>query len=124
MYALRSPQEAYRKVDFDARVVGADPRQLVVLCYEQLTGALSRALHAASLGDNRAKSEALTRALAAITALQMGIDPAAPVASALGHFYAAARQALLDCVLDFQPRTVEQLRGDFAEIAGALAKAG
>ena len=31
MYALRSPTEAYRRVDFDARISGADPRQLETL---------------------------------------------------------------------------------------------
>ncbi len=123
MYALRTPSEAYRRIEFDARVAGADPRQLVLVCYDQLTTALGRALHAQRSGDNRLKSEALTRALAAIAALQMGIDPAAPIAPVLTRFYAAARQALLDCVLDFDPAVIERLRSDFSEIAGSLSQA-
>jgi len=123
MHALRTPHEAYRRVEFDARVVGADPRQLVLVCYDQLTGALGRALHAARSGDNRLKSEALTRALAAIAALQMGIDPAAPIASVLTQFYGSARRALLDCVLDFDQQVVETLQHDFSEVARSLAKA-
>lgn len=123
MHALRSPHEAYRRVEFDARVVGADPRQLVLVCYDQLTGALGRALHGARSGDNRLKSEALTRALAAIAALQMGIDPAAPIASVLTQFYGAARRALLDCVLDFDPEVVERLQKDFTEIRNSLEQA-
>ena len=43
MLMLRSPHEAYRKVDFDARVAGATPQQLVALCYEQLIAALGTA---------------------------------------------------------------------------------
>lgn len=120
MHALRSPHEAYRRVEFDARVAGANPRQLVLVCYDQLTAALGRALHGAKAGDNRLKSEALTRALAAIAALQMGIDPAAPIASALTQFLGAARRALLDCVLDFKPELVEQLQKDFSEIRNSL----
>ena len=120
MHALRSPHEAYRRVDFDARVAGADPRQLVLVCYEQLVGALARALHGARSGDNRLKSEALTRALAAIAALQMGIDPAAPIAPALAQFYGAARKTLLDNVLVFDAEAVAALRQDFLEIAGSL----
>lgn len=120
MHALRTPHEAYRRVEFDARVEGANPRQLVLVCYDQLTAALGRALHGAKAGDNRAKSEALTRALAAIAALQMGIDPAAPIASALTQFLGAARRALLDCVLDFRPELVEQLQKDFSEIRNSL----
>ncbi len=123
MHALRSPHEAYRRVEFDARVVGADPRQLVLVCYDQLTGALGRALHAARSGDNCLKSEALTRALAAIAALQMGIDPAAPIASVLTQFYGSARRALLDCVLNFDPQVVEQLQKDFSEIRNSLDQA-
>ena len=74
MQPFRSPQEAYRRVDFDARVAGADARQLVALCYEQLTGALGSALYAAQCGDNHLKSQSLTRALSALTALTMGVD--------------------------------------------------
>lgn len=123
MHALRSPHEAYRRVEFDARVEGANPRQLVLVCYDQLTAALGRALHGARSDDNRAKSEALTRALAAIAALQMGIDPAAPVASALTQFLGAARRALLDCVLAFDPDVVERLQKDFSEIRSSLEQA-
>ena len=75
----RNPQEAYRRVDFDARIAGADSRQLVALCYEQLTTALGTALFAAQTGDNRLKSQSLTRALSAITALQLGISSATGV---------------------------------------------
>ncbi len=123
MHALRSPHEAYRRVEFDARVEGANPRQLVLVCYDQLTAALGRALHGAKAGDNRLKSEALTRALAAIAALQMGIDPAAPIASALTQFLGAARRTLLDCVLDFDPEVVARLQKDFSEIRNSLERA-
>lgn len=124
MHALRSPQEAYRRVDFDARVIAADPRQLVLVCYEQLNAALGCALHAAAVGDNSEKSEALTRALTAISALQMGIDPAAKIAPVLGQFYSAARRALLDCAVEFKPDAVMRLRNDFLEISQSLAAAG
>ena len=120
MLALRSPQEVYRRVEFDARVIGADPRQLVLVCYEQFDDALARALHAAAAGDNAAKSKALTRALTAVSALQMGIDPAADVAPALGQFYGAARQALLGCAPQFKPAVIRRLREDFSEISQSL----
>ncbi|MCB2058681.1 MAG: flagellar protein FliS, partial [Novosphingobium sp.] len=71
MHPRHSPQETYRRVDFDARVAGADPRQLVALCYEQLIAALGSAIYAATSGDNALKSASLTRALAALTALQL-----------------------------------------------------
>lgn len=123
MQLLRSPQEAYRKVDFEARVAGADPRQLVALCFEQFHAALGSALWAHERQDNALKSQSLTRALAALTALQLGVDPHAPLGPDLLQLYQAARNALLDGVLQFDPRAVARLRSDFADIAGALGDA-
>lgn len=120
MLAQRSPQEAYRRVDFDARVAGADSRQLVALCYEQLTTALGTALFAAQAGDNRLKSQSLTRALSAITALQLGISNTSPVAGALRQFYDSARKAVLDSVIDFDADTIAAIRRDCADIAAAM----
>ena len=60
MLARHTPQDAYRRIEIDARIGGSDPRQLVMLCYEQLIGALGSALHAASLRDNSGKSAAMS----------------------------------------------------------------
>lgn len=122
MLLLRSPQDAYRQVDFDARIAGADPGTLVTLCFEQFDAALGSALWGDSNGDAARISKALTRALAAVTALQMGIDHAAPLAPALTQFYRAARAALLASVPDFDRTAIAALRRDFAEIAKAIAK--
>lgn len=120
MYMLRTPQEAYRRIDFDARVVGADPRQLLALCFEQLVSALGSALYAAEHGDNRLKSHSLTRALSALTALQMGVDRDQPIAPALFTLYEAARRAVLDSVLDFDDEKLALVRQDFIDISAAI----
>lgn len=120
MLARRSPLEAYRRVDFDARVNGASPTELVHLCYEHLVGALGTAIHAHGIGDNSLKSHSMTRALSAITALQLGVSGDSEVASALKHLYESARRTILDCALEFDPRKVEVLRTDFLEISRAL----
>jgi flagellin-specific chaperone FliS len=124
MLAHHNPREAYRRVAFDARVAGAGSGQLVLLCFEQLDLALGSALLSATRRDNAAKSQALTRALSSLTALQLGIDREATLAPALRQFYEAARARLLDNVLAFDPEAMRALRGDFAEIAKALAEAG
>lgn len=123
MQRARSPQEAYRQVDFDARVAGADGRALVALCFEQLHAALGSALWADAQGDAGLKSRSLTRALAALTALQLGIDPAAPLAKPLGQLYGAARTSLLDCVPQFDARVIGRIRQDFADVAHGLSSA-
>lgn len=116
-----SPHEAYRRVEFDARVSGADPAGLVLVCFEQFDRGLAAALGADQAGDNLRRSAGLTAALSAVTALQLGIDPASSMAAALNHYYTAARGSLLDCVLDFRASVIAALRADFAEVARALA---
>ena len=120
MLALRSPHEAYRKVDFDARVAGANPQQLVALCYEQLIAALGSAVFAHEKHDNRLKSQSLTRALSALAALQMGVSQDAAIAPALLQLYEAARRAVLDSVLAFDGTKLGQVRQDFIDISRAL----
>lgn len=122
MHAPRNPGQAYRRVEFDARVAGASPRELVLVCYDQLGEALGRAVSADQRGDNQGKSTALTRAMTAIAALQLGIDQGAPLSAALGQFYAGARQTLLGAVLNFDAGALMRLRGDVAEIRHALAE--
>lgn len=122
MQVLRSPQEAYRRVDFDARVAGADPRQLVALCYEQLGAALGSALFAERQGDNRLKSQSLTRALSALTALQLGVNTDQAIAPALILLYDSARRSVLDSVLAFNSNQIEAIRNDFMEIGAAMLR--
>jgi flagellin-specific chaperone FliS len=123
LLARHTPQDAYRKVDFDARVNGCDPMELVGLCYEQLIASLGSALFAHERGDNDAKSKALTRGLSALTALQLGVAGNEGVAAALRQFYQAARGALLDGVLSFNPARIKEVRQDFLDIASALTSA-
>lgn len=120
MLAMRSPQEAYRKVDFDARVAASRPADLVHLCIEHLIGALGTALHSAEAGDNQLKSRSLTRALTAVTALQLGVSGEDGVAAALRHMYEAARRTILDCATDFDSARIAVLRADFVDIGRAL----
>lgn len=120
LLARHTPQDAYRRIDFDARVSGADPMELVGMCYEQLIAALGSALFAHERGDNQGKSKALTRGLSALTALQLGVAGNEGVAQALRQFYQAARGALLDGVLAFDPVRINQVRQDFVDIASAL----
>ena len=120
MLAIRSPHEAYRRVDFDARVEGADPRHLVGMCYEQLISSLGSAIFAQERSDNSLKSQALTRALAAITALQLGVSGDDTTAKALHHLYEAARRAILDSALQFDSEILGTIRKDFIDISRAM----
>jgi len=119
-----SPREAYARVDFDARVAGADAFELVSLCYEQLISAIGTAIFANRQRDNGLKSRALTRALAAVTALQLGVDGDQGVAAALRVFYETTRRCLLDCATAFDADRLAALRDDIRDIAGAMRETG
>lgn len=121
MLAQRNPQDAYRRVEFDARIASARPEQLVGLCYEELSMALGSAMRANELGDNQRRSRGLTRALSALTALQLGIDPAAQAAPALRQFYGGLRQAVLESVPHFNATRLSVAKTDVDDIASALA---
>ena len=123
MLYSRSPYEAYRRVDFDARVEGANPGELVKLCYEQLCGALGTAIYAHEQGDNRLKSQSLTRALSAVTALQLGVDAEAGMSGALIQLYTATRRAILDSALEFDAQMMASIRQDFLDILKAMGSA-
>jgi len=119
LLARQTPGDLYRRVELDARVDGANPRQLVALCYEKLDAALSAALFAHRCSDIAARSKAVTQALSCVTALLLGVDGEAGVAGALRQFYGAARQGLLDSALAFYPEKIVEMRKDFADIASA-----
>ena len=124
MLALRDPAQAYRRVDFDARVSSADQRELVKMCYERVISSLGSAMHAHGRGDNARKSQALTRAVSALTALQMGVAGDDPMSGALVQFYTSARRAVLDSVLTFDSRMLGQVRQDVVDISDSLTNAG
>ena len=63
-----------------------------------------------------------TRAISALTALQMGVDLANPTAGALVQLYQSARNAILDCVTRFDARTLQAIRQDFTEIREAMLR--
>lgn len=124
MLAFTDPREAYRRSEIDARVEGgADPADLVRLCYEQAISGLGLAIIAHERKDPAARSKALTRALSALTALDMGVDRSAPLADALLQLYGAARKAILDSVVSFDAEMLGQVRQDFIDIAKAVQNA-
>lgn len=120
MLVQRSPHVAYARVEFDARVAGAGAAELVALCFERLATSLDAALFAHGRQDNGGRSAALTKALAAVTALQLGVDAAGPVGRSLKILYDGARQTLLASALGFDVAALTRLRTDFAEVAEGL----
>jgi flagellin-specific chaperone FliS len=121
MMMQRSPAEVYRRIDFDARVEAARPAELVSLCYDKLVTALGTAIYAHDHRDPAQKSESLTRALAAVMALRLGIAGEEGVARALHQLYEGAGRTILESVAAFDAIALSRLRNDIREIAAALS---
>lgn len=122
MLAFTDPGEAYRRSEVDARIRGAGTGELVALCLEQVGAGLGSALMAQERGDATARSKGLTRALSALTALQMGIDRSVPIADVLDRLYGTARQAVLASVVRFDAVQLALVRRDFQDLARVFAQ--
>lgn len=119
MLALRNtPADTYRRIEFDARVSGADQRQLVTLLVEELIATLQSALFAHAHGHNQRKSAAMTRAVAVLTTLELGVaaDSGGGIGSVLLQFYRGAKHIILDSVVRFDAGAIERLHDDFDEV--------
>jgi len=123
MLLKRDPLDAYQRVEFDARVKGANASELVHVCYDQFVNALGAALVADQRRDALLRSRSLTRALTALMALQLGVDQDHDVAGALTEFYGAARRSVLASSLSFDRAGLEEIRKDFMEVRDGLALA-
>ena len=120
MLSRRDPYDAYQRVEFDARVKGASPSELVHICYDQLILALGTALVANERNDAGLKSRSLTRALTALMALQLGIDQSHEMAGTLSDFYGAARKSILASSLYFDAGCLREMRDDFRDVRNAF----
>ena len=120
MLATTDPREAYRRSAFDARVQSGDAGALVTLCLEQAIDHLGVALSANERQLPTLRSKSLTKAMTAITALEMGVDSTAPLADALFQFYRSARQTVLDSVIMTDSARIAELRTDLSEVLTAF----
>tara|TARA_B100000678_G_scaffold189551_1_gene158513 strand:- start:2511 stop:2897 length:387 start_codon:yes stop_codon:yes gene_type:complete len=120
MLASTEPRAAYRQSNFDARVQGGTPQDIVVYCLDELSLTLGLLLQADIRGNRAGRSEAITRGIAILTALEMGVDRETELAGSLLHFYEGSRRLLLGSIARTQTDAIETLRADVIEIRDAL----
>ena len=119
----RATHEAYRQSNFDVRLMASDRDDLVLICLDDLIENLGVLEIVEQRDDRAARSRTLTRCVTALTALEMGIDREAELASSLAHFYGAAKNLMLDSIRALDLGKVRQLRDDLREIAFAFRAA-
>ncbi len=123
MLARSQPADAYREANFDARLMGGSRDDLVIFCIEDLIANLGALEIAEARGDRAARSKALTRCVTALTALELGIDRGAELATSLLQFYGAAKVSLLDSVRETDLSNIAAMKQDFRDIAKAMQAA-
>ncbi|MBU0669638.1 MAG: flagellar protein FliS [Alphaproteobacteria bacterium] len=123
MLARKQPADAYREANFDARLMGGTRDDLVIFCIEDLIANLGALEFAEARSDRASRSKALTRCVTALTALELGIDREAELATSLLQFYGAAKASLLDSVRETDLAGIATLKQDFRDIAMAMKAA-
>jgi len=123
MLAVSDPGLAYRRSSFEARLLAASPQDMVIMCLDDLLTNLVRFEQADLRDDREARSSALTRCITSLTALEMGVDRAAPLGETLLQFYAAGKSALLGMVVSVEVRRLRAIKSDFEEIRSSFRKA-
>lgn len=112
-----SAPEAYRRIDLQSRVMGADPHGLVLILLDQVAAGIADMSASSSRSSATAHAAARQHALLALHGLETGLNPdAAPdLARLLTAIYRHARLTLLA----HRPgQTDEQLRHVAADISG------
>ncbi|NCP19796.1 MAG: flagellin [Erythrobacter sp.] len=120
MLALNEPRAAYQQSNFDARVQGGTSQDIVVYCLDELALTLGMLRQADMRGNRAGRSEAITRGIAILTALEMGVDRESDLASSLLDFYEGSRRLLLGSISQTQVAAIEALRTDVMDIKAAL----
>ena len=123
MLVSTEPRAAYQQSNFDARVNGGTPQDIVVYCLDELALTLGLLRQADMRGNRSSRSDAITRGIAILTALEMGVDRETELAGSLLHFYEGSRRLLLDSVSQTRGDAIETLRADVIEIRDALKQA-
>ena len=123
MLARKQPADAYREANFHARLMGGTRDDLVIFCIEDLIANLGALEFAEARSDRSSRSKALTRCVTALTALELGIDREAELATSLLQFYGAAKASLLDSVRETDLAGIATLKQDFRDIAMAMKAA-
>lgn len=117
------PEATYRRIDAAGRTAQADGHQLVELLYDEAIRALRAAGHAAANFQPTIRSDKVSRALAALFALESGLDfeRGGDVSRTLARLYAGARQEIVDASLGHDAAPFDRIATTLGEISDAWA---
>ena len=117
MHALmRTPHDAYRRVDLDARIEACSPEGLTRICLEEAVAALGQAQLALDRSPKKVPAQPLARAQSIAVWLAQTVAPDNPLQEPLTRFYSGLAGRLGANLLAPDLEDIAQIRGDFADL--------
>ncbi|MEE4201606.1 hypothetical protein [Erythrobacter sp.] len=115
--------EAYRRVELDARIEAARAEDLSRICIEEAVGALDQALIALKRTPASVPSQALSRAHTIALYLGRSVGADHPLRAALLQFYGGLAATLAHNLARPSYGEIAQVRRDFSDLLEAAAAA-
>lgn len=122
MYQNGNGIDAYRQTD----VITADPKRLVLLCYEGAISSLKKAKEFFLSKEYEAKGKEIQRALDAICLLAQGLDlkNGGEVAANLASLYIYMSQCLIDADIEKDTGAIDEVVRMLEELESAWKEIG
>lgn len=114
-----SAQDAYRRVELDARIEASDSGDLTRICLEEAIAALGQALLALEREPGRAPGPPLSRAHSILLWLTRGIAPDNPMREQLRLFYGGLAATIVSNLRTPSATELAQVRTDLADLLAA-----
>lgn len=122
-----NPIAAYRQIDIESDIRGADPHRLIVLLFDGAESALRQALIRLEANDNAGRSESLLKAIDIILtglSASLNIEEGGDLATNLKALYDYMVSRLIHANLRKDPAAIREVQGLLGEISGAWREMG
>jgi hypothetical protein len=116
-------QNAYRRVDLDARIEGAAPQELARICIEEAIAALQQSLLALERDDGAALREPLVRAQGIAVWLSTSVAADSPLREPLTAFYRSLAGRIARNLTAPSRADIEAISADFGDVLNAASTA-
>lgn len=122
-----NPIAAYRQVDLESDIRGADPHRLIVLLFDGAESALRQALVQLEANDIIGKSASLTKAIEIILSglsASLNTDEGGELAHNLKALYDYMASRLMHANIRKDPAAIREVQHLLGEISGAWREMG
>jgi len=122
-----SPISAYRQIDLESDIRGADPHRLIILLFDGAESALQQALLRLEAKDFAGKSESLLKAIDIILtglSASLNIEEGGELAINLQALYDYMVTRLIHANIHKDPAAIREVQRLLGEISGAWREMG